>query len=57
MGPALDIGRSQATGLEVLLLWPQAELVPWESARLINILLSQGALAFQHHKMLDILDS
>lgn len=50
MGPALDIGRSQATGLEVLLLWPQAELVPWESARLINILLSQGALEFQHHK-------
>lgn len=26
-------------------------------AGVINILLSQGALEFQHHKMLDILDS
>ena len=52
-------GRSQASGLEVLLLWPLAELAPWEPARLINILLSQGALEFQHHKTRgrNILDS
>ena len=52
-------GRSQASGLEVLPLWPLVELAPWESSRLINILLSQGALEFQHHKtrVRNILDS
>lgn len=47
VGLVMDTVRSC---LEVLLDWCLAGLVPWEPARAINTLLSQGALELQHHK-------
>lgn len=47
VGLAMDT-RSSCLG--VLSDWPLAELVPWEPARVINTLLSQGALELQNHK-------
>lgn len=47
VGLAMD---TRSSCLEVLSDWPLAELVPWEPARVINTLLSQGALELQNHK-------
>lgn len=46
---AADMGREiPGPGLGILLAPGRTD--PWRLARLINILLSQGALEFQHHK-------